>query len=91
VNSSPNDSAKPNSPRIIRSSPAGTRSGSAARVVPASLLPKTERLRHKPIAQHSHPMTLPGRRETITAPTVAKARKGIVSRSDAAFSAADKA
>src|SRR5215211_3102802 len=91
VNSSPNDSVKPRSPKAIRMSPAGTRSGSAARVVAASLLPNTERLRHKPIAQHSHPMTLPGRRETITAPTVANTRNGIVSTTEAAFSAAGKA
>jgi hypothetical protein len=36
-------------------------------------------------------MTLPGRRETITAPTVANTRNGIVSTTDAAFSAAGKA
>jgi hypothetical protein len=30
----------------------------------------------KPMAQHSQPMRLPGRRATITAPTLAKAKKG---------------
>jgi hypothetical protein len=30
----------------------------------------------KPMAQHSQPMRLPGRRARTTAPTVAKAKKG---------------
>jgi hypothetical protein len=40
------------------------------------LLPQKATVMVKPMAQHSQPMRLPGRRARMTAPTVAKAKKG---------------
>jgi hypothetical protein len=42
----------------------------------ASLLPKPEKLATAPMAQHSQPITLLGRRATMTAPTVRNTMNG---------------
>jgi hypothetical protein len=47
-----------------------------ARTTHTCLLPQEATVMVKPMAQHSQPMRLPGRRATITAPTLAKAKKG---------------
>ena len=49
---------------------------SAANRLIALSLPKVETARMKPIAQHSQPMTLRDRRETISAPTAANTKMG---------------
>src|SRR4030095_5981460 len=46
------------------------------RTTQSCLLPRKLAVMAKPMAQHSQPMRLPGRRARITAPTVAKAQKG---------------
>src|SRR5215216_5021739 len=43
----------------------------------AETLPNPDKLTARPIAQHSQPMTLLGRRDKISAPTVANARNGM--------------
>jgi hypothetical protein len=47
-----------------------------ARTSHTCLLPQKLTVMAKPMAQHSQPMRLPGRRARITAPTVAKAKNG---------------
>ena len=46
-----------------------------ARTTHTYLLPQKATVRLKPMARHSQPMRLPGRRAKTTAPTVAKAKK----------------
>jgi hypothetical protein len=43
----------------------------------AEMLPKSAKLSVRPIAQHSQPMALLGRRDKISAPTVANAMNGM--------------